>query len=78
MRHRVSAVIDERLLKQVRKRVARDGKSLSQVIEGALEHYLTQQPSEKERRRLVEEGWGVFRISPRELKEALKGDLFDS
>lgn len=78
MRHRVNAMIDERLFKRVRRRAAREGKSLSQVIEDALQHHLTQPLGVKERRKLVEEGWGAFHIHPRELKEAMKGDLFDT
>lgn len=78
MRHRVSTAIDERLLRQARRRAAGEGKSLGRVIEDALQHHLTQPPSVEERRKLVAEGWGVFHISPQELKEALKGDLFDT
>ena len=67
MRSRVSTAIVKRPLKQKHRRATREGKSLTR----------TASLSVKEKRKLVEEGWGVFHVSPRMLKEALKGELFD-
>jgi len=53
-------------------------KPMSTISEGKEKTLLAQPPGVKERRKLVKEGWAVFHISPRELKEALKGDLFDA
>ncbi|MCZ6623147.1 MAG: hypothetical protein O7B35_02735 [Deltaproteobacteria bacterium] len=77
MRRKVGTVLSEEILKKTKIRAAQEGKTLSQVLETALQIYLDRQ-KEPDGARLVEKSWGLFHISPKELKEAMKGDLLET
>ena len=77
MRRKIGTLLDERLLKRAKERAAREGKALNELLEAALEAYLAR-GSARSSRRLVDEGWGAFRVTRRQLTEALRHDLLDS
>ena len=77
MRRKIGTLLDERLLKRAKGRAAREGKALNELLEAALEAYLARGPA-RSSRRLVDEGWGAFRVTRRQLTEALRHDLLDS
>ena len=77
MRRKIGTLLDERLLKRAKGRAAREGKALNELLEAALEAYLAR-GSARSSRRLVDEGWGAFRVTRRQLTEALKHDVLDS
>ena len=77
MRRKIGTLLEERLLKRAKGRAAREGKALNELLEAALEAYLTRGPV-RSSRRLVDEGWGVFRVTRRQLAAALRHDLLDS
>ena len=77
MRRKVGTLLDERLLKRAKGRAAREGKALNELLEAALEAYLARQPV-RSREHLVDEGWGAFRVTRRQLREALRVDPLDA
>ena len=77
MRQKVGTVLDEGILKRAKVRAAQEGKAFNELLEEALQAYLSRHGASSARR-LVEEGWGVFRVTPKELKEALKGEIFET
>ena len=77
MRRKIGTLIEERLLTRAKGRAAREGKALNELLEAALEAYLTRGPVQSSRH-LVEAGWGAFRVTRRQLAEALKHDPFDA
>ena len=77
MRRKIGTLLDERLLKRAKGRAVREGKSLNELLEAALEAYLARR-SARSSRRLVDEGWEAFRVTRRQLTEALRHDLLDS
>lgn len=77
MRQKVGTVLDEELLRRAKVRAAQEGKALNQLLEAALQTYLARNVGTSGPR-LVEEGWGVFRVTPGELKKALSGEMFEA
>jgi hypothetical protein len=77
MRRKIGTLLDERLLKRAKERAAREGKALNEILEAAIEAYLARPPV-RSSQRLVDEGWGAFRVPRHQLTAALKGDLLDS
>ena len=77
MRRKIGTLLEERLLERARGRAAREGKALNALLEEALEAYLAR-GSARSSRHLVEKGWGAFRVSRRQLNEALKHDVLDT
>jgi len=77
MRRKLGTLLDERLLTRAKGRAAREGKALNELLEAALEAYLTQPPA-RSGQRLVDEGWGAFRVTRRQLAEALRDDPLDA
>ena len=77
MRRKVGTIVDEELLKRAMVRASQEGKAFSEILGAALETYLSRRAGASGER-LVEEGWGVFQISRRELRQALKGDLLET
>lgn len=77
MRQKVGTVLDEAILKRAKVRAAQEGKAFNELLEEALQAYLSRHIGTSGRR-LVEESWGVFRVTPRELREALKGELLET
>ena len=77
MRRKIGTLLEERLLKRAKGRAAREGKALNELLEAALEAYLSR-GADRSSRRLVEQGWGAFRVTRRQLTEALKHDLLDA
>lgn len=77
MRRKIGTLIDDRLLERAKGRASREGRAFNELLEAALEAYLAPR-SARSCRRLVEEGWGAFRVSRRQLTEALKGDPLDA
>jgi hypothetical protein len=72
MRRKVELLLDEQILKRAKVRAAQEGKAFNELLEAALQTYLSRHGGISGQR-LVEESWGVFRVTPKELKEALKG-----
>jgi hypothetical protein len=54
-----------------------EGKAFNELLEAALEAYLAPR-SGRSCLRLVEEGWGAFRVSRGQLTAALRGDPLDA
>ncbi len=77
MRQKVGTALDEDLLKRAKARAAQEGKDFNELLEAALRAYLSRH-SGSSAPRLVEKAWGVFRVIPRDLKIALKGDIFET
>lgn len=77
MRRKVGTIVDEELLKRAKVRAAQEGKAFSELLGTALETYLSRRAGASGER-LVDEGWGAFRITRRELRQALKGDLLET
>jgi len=77
MRRKIGTLLDERLLKRAKGRAAQEGKALNEILEAALEAYLARQPV-RSSQRLVDEGWGAFRVTRRQLTEALRGNPLDA
>ena len=77
MRQKVGTVLDAQILKRAKVRAAQEGKAFNELLETALQTYLSRHGGTSGRR-LVEESWGVFRVTPKELKEALKGGIFET
>ena len=77
MRRKVGTIVDEELLKRAKVRAAQEGKAFSELLGTALEMYLSRRGGASGER-LVDEGWGAFRITRRELRQALKGDLLET
>ncbi len=77
MRQKVGTVLEEKLLKRAKVRAAQEGKAFSELLEAALEAYLSRHPGSSGHR-LVEESWGVFRVTPKELRQALKGEMLET
>ena len=77
MRRKIGTLLEERLLKRAKGRAAREGKALNELLEAALKAYLTR-GSARSSRHLVEAGWGAFRVTRRQLSEALRHDPFDA
>ncbi|MGH7771965.1 MAG: hypothetical protein ACREQA_06970 [Candidatus Binatia bacterium] len=77
MRQKIGTVLDEGILKRAKVRAAQEGKAFNELLEAALQAYLSRHQAISGQR-LVEESWGVFRVTPRELRHALKGELFET
>ena len=77
MRQKVGTVLDEELLKKAKVRASQEGKALNELFEAALQTYLSRHGGTSGRR-LVDESWGVFRVTPKELREALKGEILET
>jgi len=77
MRRKVGTLLDDRLLERAKGRAAREGKALNELLEAALEAYLARGGT-RSRRRVVDEAWGAFRVTRRQLSEALKHDVLDA
>lgn len=77
MRQKVGTVLDEDILKRAKVRAAQEGKAFSELLETALQAYLSRQ-GRTSGRRLVDESWGVFRVTRKELKDALKGEILET
>jgi hypothetical protein len=77
MRQKIGTVLDQETLKRAKVRAAQEGKAFNELLETALQAYLSRHGGTSGQR-LVEEGWGVFRVTPKELKAALKGDLLET
>ena len=77
MRQKVGTVLDEGILKRAKVRAGQEGKAFNELLEAALQAYLSRHPGTS-RRRLVEEAWGVFRVTQKELKEALQGEMLET
>ena len=76
MRRKIETLLDERVLERAKARAAREGKALNDLLEAALKTYLAQHPV-RSSQRVVDEGWGAFRVTRRQLREALKAHPFD-
>lgn len=76
MRKKIGTLLDARLVDRVKGRAAQEGKAFNDVLEAALESYLTRQ-SVTSSQRTVDESWAAFRVTRRQLREALKDDLLD-
>jgi hypothetical protein len=77
MRKKIGTLLDERLVKRAKGRAAREGKAFNEILEAALEAYLSQESPES-RRRLAAQGWGAFRVTRRQLREAMEDDFLDA
>jgi molybdenum-dependent DNA-binding transcriptional regulator ModE len=77
MRKKIGTLLDERLVKRAQGRAAQEGKAFNDLLEAALEAYLARH-SVVSGQRLVDESWGAFRVSRRQLAEALKADPLDA
>ena len=77
MRQKVGTILNEEILKRAKVRAAQEGKPFNELLEAALQAYLSRHGGTSGRR-LVEESWGVFRVTPNELKEALKGEILET
>lgn len=77
MRQKVGTVLDEELLKRAKVRAAQEGKAFNELLEAALQAYLSRH-SGTSGQRLVEQSWGVFRVTPSELRHALKEGLLET
>ena len=77
MRMKVGTVLNEDILKRAKVRAAQEGKAFNELLEAALQAYLSRHGGTSGRR-LVEESWGVFRVTPKELKESLKGEILET
>jgi len=64
-------------LRWAKVRAAQEGKALHQLLEAALQAYLARNAGTSGPR-LVEEGWGIFRITPKKLSNALKEELLEN
>ena len=77
MRQKIGTILEKSLIKRLRLLAAREGKPINRLIEEALRFYLNFHHHEG-RRSLVKEGWGTFRVTSKQLKEALEEDIFES
>lgn len=77
MRQKVGTALNEGILKRAKVRAAQEGKDLNELLEDALRVYLSR-GSATSGPQLVEKGWRVFKVTPKELREALKGEIFES
>ena len=77
MRQKVGTTLDTELVKRAKVRAAQEGKALNTLLETALQAYLARHGGTSGPQ-LVKEGWGVFRVSPRELKVALRGEMLEA
>lgn len=77
MRQKIGTVLEESLIKRLRLLAAREGKPMNRLIEEALRFYLNQYRSGGSRS-IVRDGWGTFRVTPKQLKETLEEDIFES
>ena len=77
MRQKVGTILDGDILTRAKVRAAQEGKAFNELLEAALQAYLSRHAGTSGRR-LVEESWGVFRLTPRELREALKGEILET
>lgn len=77
MRQKVGTALDEKILRRAKVKASQEGKAFNELLEAALQAYLSRHGGTSGRR-LVEESWGVFRVTSKELKEALKGEIFET
>lgn len=76
-RKKIGTLLDERLVRRAKGRAAQEGKAFNELLEAALEAYLARQ-SVMSSQRLVTEGWGAFRVTRRQLADALRDDILDA
>lgn len=77
-RKKIGTLLDETLLRRAKVRAAREGKALNELFETALETYLSRAATAAPGRGVVDKGWGAFRVTRRQLEQALHGDLLDA
>ncbi len=72
MRKKIGTVLDESVVERAKVRAARDGKTLSALIEDALVRYLAEGED------AVARSFGMLKLTPAELEEVLTLDYYDS
>jgi hypothetical protein len=77
VRRKIGTLLEGRLLERAKERATREGKALNELLEAALEAYLAR-GSVRSKQRVVDAGWGAFRVTRRQLTEALRHDLLDA
>ena len=76
MRQKIGTALNEDILKRAKIRAAQESKDLNELLDDALRAYLSRH-SATSGPQLVDKSWGVFRVTPKQLKEALKGEVFE-
>ncbi|MCH7760549.1 ribbon-helix-helix protein, CopG family [candidate division TA06 bacterium] len=77
MRQKIGTVLEKSLIKRLHLEAAREGKPISRIIEEALKAYLDRRKI-RGNPDIVDATWGTIQISPKELKEVLESDLFET
>jgi len=77
MKQKIGTVLEKSLVKRLHLVAAREGKTMSRIIEEALKAYLGRRRI-KGNPDIVDATWGTFHLSPEDLKEVLESDLFET
>ncbi len=77
MRQKVGTALDEDLLKRAKVRAVREGIAFNDLLEAALQAYLSRHVGSSAPR-LVKDSWGVFRVTHRELRRTLREDILET
>ncbi len=77
MRQKVGTALDENLLKRAKVRAVREGIAFNDLLEAALQAYLSRHVGSSAPQ-LVKDSWGVFRVTHRELRRALREDILET
>lgn len=75
MKRKVGTTIDEALYSRAKEAARERGRSLNDVIEEALERFLS---SQEVRGSIVAETKGTYKVSAKALRAVLEEDLFDA
>lgn len=73
MRRKIGTTLDAALYERAKEAARREGRSLNEVIEEALAHYVARDDS---RASLVEQTRGSFKVSERIFRAVLDEDLY--
>lgn len=79
MKQKIGTLIDEEVMRLARRKAAEEGRSLSDLIQDALVHYLRQEPAAPKERR---QAYQLFcerpmKISAEELRHLLAEDMWE-
>ncbi|HLC43317.1 MAG TPA: hypothetical protein VJO34_17035 [Methylomirabilota bacterium] len=77
MRQKIGTALDGDLLQRAKVHAAQEGKALNELLEDALKVYLSRR-SGASPKRVVEESWGVVKMTPKELRKALQVEIFET
>ncbi len=79
MKTKVGTVLEKEVVRQLRQRAAKEGRSMNEIISDALTNYfrVSDKPAEQRREAVKRLCSKPFQLSPRELNEILEEDYFE-